>query len=133
MNFEISCECCNKILKTNKLYKFHKKFDCEIKKYKPHECKICGNVLTTIGRLKRHIKILHVTNIDINVDILIPCVWNVVFSYIYDSSLCINNPKSKLFIYHMINTKNREMLKCLYISNNFSINNSFFSNTPIIL
>jgi hypothetical protein len=105
------------------LFKFHIKFNCKQFKYKPHQCTKCKQVYTSIGRLERHIKLKHIIIIPIaNCNILLNDTWNIVFSYLYDSYCFDGNVLGNSFLYEMTVTNNFQMLKCIFIKNNFTMN-----------
>jgi hypothetical protein len=104
------------------LFKFHIRFNCEKFKYNPHKCTKCKLVYTSNGRLERHFKLKHVVIKQIiDCNILLNDTWNIIFSYLYDNYCFDGNVFGNSFLYEMMMTNNIEMLKCIFIKNNFTM------------
>lgn len=132
------CVYCNKDFEKLSYFKFHIKYQCEKyiesynniisansahkkiinNNYTINECSQCGSILTSAGRLKTHIKKKHVapSNCGLNTikSFIIGDIWNIICDYILvgEKSIkmaCIKN--------------DLEILNCVYIKNDFSLNN----------
>lgn len=109
---------CNKCFeddfKTTKLLRFHQKYNCQQFRYESFECMKCGNVYTKQCYLDKH-QHKHNKKPDIKKlkKALIGDLWNIVFEYI---------TKENINLKRMCECNDSDILNCIYIKGNFSIN-----------
>jgi hypothetical protein len=104
------------------LFDFHITYNCEKFKYTPYQCKKCLTVYRATHMLEKHFRLKHTILIPIkDCNILTNDTWGIVYSYLHKTSLFDGKMSDISHLYEMLLSNNIEILKCMYIKNNFTM------------